>query len=400
MPPRKLRGLCLAWAAVGIAVLTAATLLFPVSPSIGLPFAALGDLAIPTGLALWVVIALVASSLGYDDGQGARFVLTSGPLAAAAMLGGPAAVAWVAALGTIELRELRGDVPWYGVLATHAHLTIAWTAAGLVLWAIGFNSLPAALPLGSLLVMLLIGLLADGLAALLAGSLVAARRGIPLRDMSPADLRPGLLAIIADVALGWLITWAYTGLAWWSPFIFVVVDAAAVSSLAAHRLAWDIRHDRLTLLPNRLALAEHVQRLERRKDGGGLAVFFIDLDRFKSVNDDHGHHVGDRVLLAVAQRLAGVCRADDFLAHLHGDEFVMVARGVSTDHDARAIVDRVTEAMGPPIDHEGKALSVGATVGYALAEPGASFEAQLRRADRAMSASKDAQAAMAGGRRR
>jgi GGDEF domain-containing protein len=63
-------------------------------------------------------------------------------------------------------------------------------------------------------------------------------------------------------------------------------------------------------------------------------------------------------------------------------------------------VDRVTEAMRPPIEHEGQVLSVGATVGYALAEPGTAFEAQLRQADRSMSAAKDANAALAGEHRR
>jgi diguanylate cyclase (GGDEF)-like protein len=148
-----------------------------------------------------------------------------------------------------------------------------------------------------------------------------------------------------------------------------------------HRAA---RRDELTALHNRRAAREIAEALlvrERR-----LAVILFDLDRFKHVNDSLGHHAGDRLLAVIAHRLAEVVRdPDDVVARLGGDEFVVLARGVHDEQDARMLCDRLTRAISAPVTIDGLDVSVGASIGIALApEHGSDFGTLLQHADIAM----------------
>lgn len=149
-------------------------------------------------------------------------------------------------------------------------------------------------------------------------------------------------------------------------------------------------HDPLTGLPNRLLLLDRMQRLlePRRGDDARAAVFYLDLDGFKEVNDSAGHAAGDAVLMGVARRLREFCRTEDTVARLGGDEFVMVIPS-----DDRSLVEARAEAvlaaLSSPYPYNGRLLTVGVSIGVALApEHGVDVAALLHKADAALYAAK------------
>lgn len=148
--------------------------------------------------------------------------------------------------------------------------------------------------------------------------------------------------------------------------------------------------DPLTGLPNRrglnAALADGLVRATRERL---MAVYLIDLDGFKPVNDQHGHDVGDALLCAVATRLRASLRGSDVVARLGGDEFVVVAEGLPSNDKARELGDQVAAAFVDPFEVQGLHFELGATLGYALAPlDGDEPAALLKRADAAMYAGK------------
>jgi len=137
--------------------------------------------------------------------------------------------------------------------------------------------------------------------------------------------------------------------------------------------------DALTGLHNRRSLLE---RLDPQPEGS-RALLFVDIDRFKSINDTLGHDAGDRVIIEVAKRLVASSRAQDLVVRLGGDEFVVLCESQGLD-DARPIADRIVAAVSEPIQLEGGAVTVTASVGIVTAEPGMSGTSLLEAADRAM----------------
>jgi diguanylate cyclase (GGDEF)-like protein len=109
-------------------------------------------------------------------------------------------------------------------------------------------------------------------------------------------------------------------------------------------------HDSLTGLPNRALLADRLERaiLAAQRAGGKLAVMFLDLDRFKTINDSLGHATGDHLLKEVASRLCRAVRASDTVARLGGDEFVVLVPGVGTLEECSQVGDKIIEALGAP----------------------------------------------------
>ena len=160
------------------------------------------------------------------------------------------------------------------------------------------------------------------------------------------------------------------------------------------RIRYLAAHDPLTGLANRATLQEHLVaalgRAARSGWTGGdegqgpCAVLYIDLDRFKPINDTLGHAVGDRLLQEVAGRLRAAVRLQDVVARLGGDEFALVLRGVDPDR-LPAMAERIIEALNQPYAVDGLSLSVGASVGIAVAlEPGRAPGDLLREADLAL----------------
>jgi diguanylate cyclase (GGDEF)-like protein/PAS domain S-box-containing protein len=167
----------------------------------------------------------------------------------------------------------------------------------------------------------------------------------------------------------------------------IVVNARDVSDRKAleAQLTHQAFHDPLTGLANRALFFDRVTHaLERRgRMQEGLAVLFLDLDNFKTVNDSLGHAAGDRLLVAAAVRL-GVCvRASDTVARLGGDEFAVLIEDATGDI-ASVAAERITSALRAPFELEGKEVFVTASLGIAFAEAGSTASELLRNADMAM----------------
>ena len=157
---------------------------------------------------------------------------------------------------------------------------------------------------------------------------------------------------------------------------------------AERRLQHDAMHDALTGLPNRVLfldrLDQAIRRAQRATPQAAAAVLFLDLDRFKLVNDSLGHQAGDRLLVAVARRLESAVRPPDTVARLGGDEFTVLLDGVSDAHEASLVAERVHQTLRAPFQIAERELFVDASIGIALAEADAAPETVLRDADVAM----------------
>jgi diguanylate cyclase (GGDEF)-like protein len=138
-------------------------------------------------------------------------------------------------------------------------------------------------------------------------------------------------------------------------------------------------HDALTGLPNRVLMLERLEHAftRGRRSGKTAAVFFVDLDRFKEVNDAHGHQVGDELLVAVAERLTRVLRTGDTLARLSGDEFVILCEDLVDPTQADAIVARADAAIALPFVLSEAELRITASIGLAFTGSGADAPEQL-----------------------
>jgi diguanylate cyclase (GGDEF)-like protein len=172
------------------------------------------------------------------------------------------------------------------------------------------------------------------------------------------------------------------------------VLAASLTHMASWRTNEEqLLRDPLTGLPSRLLLMNRLRsaiaRLERT--GGHVAVLFIDLDRFKVVNDSLGHHAGDRLLLAVAERLRVAARRHELPARFGGDEFVIVCEDVADPQDAVAVAERLLKALAQPFDFDDVPAFVGGSVGIAVtSDPHAAPADLVRDADAAMYRAKQA----------
>jgi len=151
-------------------------------------------------------------------------------------------------------------------------------------------------------------------------------------------------------------------------------------------------HDQLTGLPNRLFLAAHLPGAieEAKASGSMLAVLFLDLDRFKHINDSRGHETGDKLLKAVAQRIRKTTRTNDIVVRMGGDEFIVVLKSVATAEEINEAASRITEALSAPVLIDGRPLVTTASIGVSLfPRDGATMGELLRQSDTAMYQAKD-----------
>lgn len=152
-------------------------------------------------------------------------------------------------------------------------------------------------------------------------------------------------------------------------------------------LEYQATHDGLTGLPNRSLLRDRLKQAiaKARRDGHQVAVVFVDLDHFKLINDSLGHHVGDRLLLEVADRLLGCVRGQDCVARQGGDEFVILLTELHDENEIIAIVSRLLDLVSRPWVEGGQEYGIGCSVGIScFPQDGDDPDALLRCADAAM----------------
>ncbi len=171
------------------------------------------------------------------------------------------------------------------------------------------------------------------------------------------------------------------------PAVLIAAIDITERKRAEARIAFMAHHDALTALPNRvllrLRMEEMLARLQR--SGGTFAALCIDLDNFKSVNDTLGHSLGDLLLRHVADRLRGALREQDTVARLGGDEFAILLADVAQPEEASALAERLLAVVSEPYRLDGHLVTVGASIGIALAPcDGADPDRLLKNADMAL----------------
>jgi diguanylate cyclase (GGDEF)-like protein/PAS domain S-box-containing protein len=161
---------------------------------------------------------------------------------------------------------------------------------------------------------------------------------------------------------------------------------------AEARIHYLAHHDMLTGLPNRAYLTERLATILAlaRRHGTLVAIMFIDLDNFKTVNDSFGHHMGDALLKEVAARIKEVLREADMVSRLGGDEFLAILADLAAPEDAAKIADKLLQTISAPIALQGQQLCANASIGISLfPRDGDNADDLIRRADAAMYSAKD-----------
>lgn len=150
-------------------------------------------------------------------------------------------------------------------------------------------------------------------------------------------------------------------------------------------------HDPLTKLPNRLLLEQHLDHglSQSRRYGGKLALMFIDLDKFKNINDSYGHDIGDKVLITVAQRLQDFVRGEDIVSRWGGDEFICVLLNVKLEDEVVKLAKKMVARISEDCNFDGTIVSISATIGIAICpRDGETADILFKKVDRAMYRSK------------
>lgn len=223
--PRSLKLYVTGLVVAGVTVLVAASLIFPLRAEIaievdGRPGTSLADLY--AGVLFWVLLTVFASALPVRMPRGLMLSVFFAPVLAATNLGGPAAGAWVAALGTTELREVRGRVPWYGTLANHASVVVPAVLAGAVMsLGDGYSGRTAVL---TDFVLTMTGALVFFLTNVVsAGIIVALRFGRSVREVIVGDARGFAVNLLALAPVAWLMARTYTlPSGWWATLLFAL----------------------------------------------------------------------------------------------------------------------------------------------------------------------------------
>lgn len=171
-------------------------------------------------------------------------------------------------------------------------------------------------------------------------------------------------------------------------YVAVFSDISVIKESQAE-LDYMAHHDPLTGLPNRLLFNDRLEQALRREDGAPVAVLFVDIDRFKNVNDGLGHPVGDRLLELAARRLETVVRRTDTVARLGGDEYLVLLDPVEDIESVSRIARALLEAFDAPFELDGHVLELTASIGVTLCpRDGDSVDELVRNADAAMYAAK------------
>ncbi len=169
---------------------------------------------------------------------------------------------------------------------------------------------------------------------------------------------------------------------------FVAVKLDVTERKQAHeRLAYMAHHDALTGLPNRILFFEHVMQslAMAKRNANILALMFVDLDRFKVINDTYGHGVGDQVLIEAARRMSDSVRGSDMVGRIGGDEFVVLMCDLTNEGSATTVAEKIRHALNQPFTVAQGTVSISSSIGIAMFPEHGSDEIELaRNADYAM----------------
>jgi diguanylate cyclase (GGDEF)-like protein len=195
---------------------------------------------------------------------------------------------------------------------------------------------------------------------------LADTQGDTIASIAWTPTRPGA-AIVASV-----VPFIAIALAGFAVLVGLVIRymrrTAAAIAAGERQLRHLALHDPVSGLPNRIYFAERLEQAINDVRAGGLsaAVFYIDLDHFKDVNDTLGHHIGDALILNVTQRLSRIMRGDDLVARLGGDEFAIITTCASDSYSLQAIAGRIITATCAPYQINGHNIIIGASIGIAV----------------------------------
>ena len=372
--------------------------------ALGAALAAVSHAAVPGPARLALALALAAATalaacFPLHLGPGTKLSLDTALLVAAVLLFEPGVAVLVVGVGAL-LADAARRQPWDQTLFNLALRVLLVAAGGGALAAAGWRVEHLGLDRpGAVLLVAAVGLALDLLSVLAVATIVAlqAGEGVPrtwARALREID-RPQALGRLAQVGLGVLAA-GIAEVHSWMVALLLLPAGALYQALNHHvrlrreaeaRLVYQAYHDPLTGLPNRALLLDRLgQALARAgRRGEPVALLFLDLDRFKRVNDGLGHAAGDRLLVAVGERLRACARAGDTVARLGGDEFTLLLEGLTDAAEAEAVAAAVAAALEAPVVLDGQPVAVTASIGVALAGPGGAEPAGLLRdADVAM----------------
>ena len=335
---------------------------------------------------------------------GTKLALDTSVLVAAVLLFEPAVAMLIAGSGKMAAQALRRQ-PRDQTLFNTALMVLLAAAGSLLLaasdWDVGLLNVHNPEPV---LVVVAVGVALWLLNALAVAAIVALQtRGFLPRVWLRAVVGGGpgdVLAHLVQVGLGVMAAGLAHGHS--RPLALLLIPAgAAYPSLAHHfrerrraeaALAHQATHDPLTNLPNRVLFLDRLTKaLEpAHRSGGQVGVLFLDLDRFKFVNDSLGHDAGDALLVALADRIRSRVRPGDTVARLGGDEFVVLLEELADRSVAGAVAERIAAVVAGPVALDGHEVTVSVSVGIALARAGHATPIEvLRNADAALRWAKD-----------
>ncbi len=322
------------------------------------------------GLMLWLAFGLIGSLRVLPiPGSSAVWTFHFPFIAAAMVLGGPTAGAWVGFLATLERREIETR-PWYGTLANHAVLALGAVVGGLTVLVLEGALAASDVDPGAARVIaiaagtLVLAVTANGMAA---GTIMLRERLAPIAVVDILVRSIGRITL-AEIGLACVFTVAYVFVGWWAPlalaiFVLLVWPGEGVEFI-----------DPLMGLPRMAQFHREldgvVSRCRRGLAPGGL-LLSIDLIHFGEINKDPnlGKEVGDEVLREIGVRLRALVRTTDILGRLGGDELAMFYAGVVDRKTAFAIARRVSVAVGVPIVTSRGEVRVGASIGGLIVRP-------------------------------
>jgi diguanylate cyclase (GGDEF)-like protein len=220
-------------------------------------------------------------------------------------------------------------------------------------------------------------------ACVAAGSISDASGTMILSEIENSQARE-IITADPDVARSRSLSWKFQPMA--GGGAVVLLEDITERRSAEARISHLARYDELTALPNRLNFRDEIERLLAvPHDAEQLsALLFVDLDQFKQVNDTLGHPCGDQLLCAVADRLRGILRPEDFVARFGGDEFVVFQQNIKSNEDAASLARRIVDHLSERYQIDNHLVEIGASVGIALTSPTISADTLMKNADMAL----------------